>query len=167
LLGISDGQLITICAVSLCSLGALSIFARPLLFASVDAELAAARGVPVRSLSTLFLIALALAVAAISQITGVLLVFALLVAPAASAQTLSPRPLTSLLLSVLFALVIVWLGLGIAYFSSYPAGFYIASVAFAVYLAARLAALLSERRPRRPRRRDQPSATAPMGGVSR
>jgi zinc/manganese transport system permease protein len=77
-------------------------------------------------------------VAATSQITGALLVFALLVAPAAAAQQLTMRPGLGLALSVAFALVIVWLGLGIAFFSIYPVGFYVTSLAFAVYLAARL-----------------------------
>ena len=77
-----------------------------------------------------FLLLLGLTVAATSQITGVLLVFALLVMPAASAQALTARPLASLALSVALGLVVVWLGLGLAYFSIYPAGFFVATVAF-------------------------------------
>ena len=88
---------------------------------------------------------LAAAVAATSQITGALLVFALLVAPAAAAQQLTMRPGAGLLLSVTFALAIVWLGLGIAYFSIYPVGFYVTSIAFAVYLLARLARAITAR----------------------
>ena len=85
-----------------------------------------------------FLLVLALAVAATSQITGALLVFALLVAPPAAAQQLTMRPGLGLVLSIVFALVVVWLGLGVAYFSIYPVGFYVTSFAFALYLAARL-----------------------------
>jgi zinc/manganese transport system permease protein len=70
----------------------------------------------------------------------VLLVFALLVAPAAGAQALTARPLASLALTVALGLLVVWLGLGIAYFSVYPAGFFVATVAFATYLLCRLLA---------------------------
>jgi zinc/manganese transport system permease protein len=140
LLGVSDGQVLVLAAVAAVVLAVLAALARPLLFASVDAGVAAARGVPVRLLSLAFLLLLGLAVGATSQITGVLLVFALLVAPAASAQALTARPLASLILTVALGLLVVWLGLGIAYFSIYPAGFFVATVAFAVYVLARLIA---------------------------
>jgi zinc/manganese transport system permease protein len=145
LLGVDDGQVLLLAAVALVTLAVLAVLARPLLFASVDADVAAARGVPVRRLSLAFLLLLGLAVAATSQITGVLLVFALLVAPAASAQALTTRPLQSLLLTVALGLAIVWLGLGIAYFSAYPAGFFITTVAFVVYVLARVSAALRKR----------------------
>ena len=138
LLGVSDGQVLVLAVVAVVALAALAALARPLLFASVDPGVAAARGVPVRLLSLAFLLLLGLAVGATSQITGVLLVFALLVAPAASAQALTARPLASLLLTVALGLLVVWLGLGIAYFSIYPAGFFVATVAFAVYVLARV-----------------------------
>ncbi len=71
-----------------------------------------------------------------SQITGALLVFALLVAPPAAAQKLTVRPLPSLALSVVFALLVVWLGLGVAYFSPYPVGFWTTTFAVGLYLLA-------------------------------
>jgi len=87
--------------------------------------------------------------AEVSQITGALLVFALLVMPAASAQHLTARPALSFGLTIVLALLITWLGLAVAYFSIYPVGFYVTSFAFAVYLAARLAhATLNRRRHR-------------------
>lgn len=137
-LGIGEGQVITLLVVAVVAIALLALAGRPLLFASVDPDVARARGVPVRALSAGFLLLLAFAVAAVSQITGVLLVFALLVAPAATAQTLTTRPAASLALSVLFALITTWLGLAIAYYSPYPVGFFITSVAFALYLAAQL-----------------------------
>jgi zinc/manganese transport system permease protein len=148
ILAISDGQLIGLGAVALAVLSAMGVLARPLLFASVDPEVASAGGVRVGALSVAFLLLLGAAVAATSQITGPLLVFALLVAPAATAQTITARPLASLVLTVAVGLLIVWLGMGIAYFSAYPAGFYIATIAFAVYLLARLAVALRARRVR-------------------
>jgi len=139
------------------------VIARPLLFATVDPVVAQARGVPVRLLDAAFLLILALAVAATSQITGVLLVFALLVTPAASAQALTARPAAGLLLTVALGLVVVWIGLGISYFSVYPAGFFITLTAFAFYVLARVVA--AARRGRL--RSEQPVAIqeAPPEGV--
>ncbi len=137
LLGVSDGEVLLLVTVAAATVAALAALGRPLLFASVDADVAAARGVPVRAVSLAFLLLLGLAVAATSQITGVLLVFALLVAPAASAQALTARPLASLALTVALGLLVVWLGLGIAYFSVYPAGFFVTTVAFSIYVLCR------------------------------
>jgi zinc/manganese transport system permease protein len=144
-LGVTSGQVIGLLAVAAAALAALAMLARPLLLATVDAEVARARGVPVRALDAVFLLLLALAVAAASQITGALLVFALLVAPPAAAQAITSRTLAGLALSVALALLIVWLGLAAAYFSIYPAGFYITSFAFGAYLLARAASAVRDR----------------------
>jgi zinc/manganese transport system permease protein len=156
-LGISDGQVLTLLAVAVGTLTVLGGLARPLLFASVDADVAGARGVPVRALSIAFLILLGLAVAATSQVTGVLLVFALLVMPAATAQAITARPLLSLALTVALGLLVVWLGLGIAYFSVYPAGFFITAISFAIYATVQIAVRL----PGRSRKRHVPSGYGP------
>jgi zinc/manganese transport system permease protein len=112
------------------------VIARPLLFSTLDPDVARAQGVPVRVLDIAFLLILALAVAATSQITGALLTFALLVAPPAAAQLLTTRTLAGLALSVAVALAVAWLGLAAAYFSIYPAGFYTTSFALAAYVLA-------------------------------
>jgi zinc/manganese transport system permease protein len=145
-LGVSDSQVLVLLAVAAVTLAVLGALARPVLFASVDADVAGARGLPVRALSSAFLLLLGLAVAATSQITGVLLVFALLVTPAATAQTITARPLTSLLLTVALGLLVVWLGLGIAYFSVYPAGFFITTISFGIYVLARVLTGIAGRR---------------------
>jgi zinc/manganese transport system permease protein len=137
-LGITRGQVLGLLLVALGALATLAALARPLLFASVDREVARAGGVPVALLDALFLLVLGLAIAATSQLTGALLVFALLVAPAAAAQHLTLRPLAGLLLTVALALVTVWLALAIAYFSIYPVGFYVTTIGFAVYVLARV-----------------------------
>ncbi len=158
-LGISDGQVLVLASVAAASLAVLVVLARPLLFASVDPDVAGARGVPVRALSVVFLAVLGLAVAATSQITGPLLVFALLLMPAASAQTITARPIPSLALTLLFGVGVTWLGLGISYFSVYPAGFFIATISFAGYVLVRAgAALLGVRRAR-------PADPMPVDGV--
>ena len=104
-LGVTRGQVLVLLAVAATALVGLTLIARPLMFATVDREVARASGVPVGLLDVAFLLILALAVAATSQITGALLVFALLVAPAASAQLVTIRPVAGLLLSVGFALL--------------------------------------------------------------
>jgi zinc/manganese transport system permease protein len=137
-LGIDRNQVLVLLIVAAVVLATLVVVGRPLLLASLDPEVARARGLPVRALDLGFLLLLGVAVAATSQITGALLVFALLVAPAAAAQALTPRPLLSLTLSVLFALLVTWVGLGISYFSIYPLGFYVTSLGFGLYALALL-----------------------------
>lgn len=137
-LGIDRNQVLTLLLVGLAVLAALALVGRPLLLATLDPEVARARGIPVRALDVCFMLILGLAVAATSQITGALLVFALLVAPPAAAQTLTPRPVLSLALSVVFALLVTWVGLAIAYYSIYPLGFFVTSLAFGLYAIARL-----------------------------
>jgi zinc/manganese transport system permease protein len=144
--GISDSQVLVLALVALGTLAALVVLGRPLLFASVDADVASARGVPARGVSVLFLVLLGLAVAETSQVTGVLLVFALLLMPAASAQAITARPGLGLLLTVALGLAVVWAGLGIAYFSVYPAGFFITSISFGMYVLVRVAMQMRSRR---------------------
>jgi zinc/manganese transport system permease protein len=145
-LGVNRGEVLALLIVAVGALAVVAVAARPLLLETIDPEAARARGFPVAVLDTGFLLVLAAAVAATSQITGALLVFALLVGPAAAAQQLTMRPGIGLLLSVAFALAVVWLGLGIAYFSIYPVGFYVTTIAFAVFLLARLARAIRARR---------------------
>jgi zinc/manganese transport system permease protein len=138
ILGISDRDVAVTALVAAAGLAALAVIARPLLFGSIDADVARARGVPVRALSIAFLVLVALAVAQAVQIVGTLLIFALLVTPAAAARQLSARPWLGLALSVGLALVFTWLGLAVAYFTIYPVGFFITTLAFGTYLALRL-----------------------------
>jgi zinc/manganese transport system permease protein len=133
-LGVSSGQVLVLAVVALVALSVLTLIGRPLLFATIDPEVADARGVPVRALDIGFLLLLGVAVAATSQITGALLVFALLVAPAASAQLITSRPVAGLLLSVVLAVLVVWLALALAYFSIYPIGFYVTTLALGLYV---------------------------------
>jgi len=148
-LGVSDAQVLTLFGVGAAALVTLAAIARPLLFASVDPDVARARGVPVRLLSTLYLVLLGCAAAEVSQVTGALLVFALLVMPAAAAQRITARPGLSFLLTVAFGVLTVWLGLGAAYFSVYPVGFFVTTVGFALYLLASGYAALRTRVPGR------------------
>jgi zinc/manganese transport system permease protein len=141
-LGITSRQVVVLLVVAVAAVALIAVAARPLLFASVDADVARAAGVPVGLLGSGFLLVLGLSVAETSQITGALLVFALLVTPAATAHLITPRPLLGVLLSVAIALTVTWLGLALAYFSIYPVGFYVTSLAFALYVIVRLARTL-------------------------
>lgn len=151
-LGISHGQVVTLLVIGSGALAFFVIAGRPLLFASVDEDVARAQGVPVRGLAIAFLLVLGLAVAATAQITGILLVFALLIAPPAAAQQLTARVGLGLALSVVIAVVVTWIGLGLAYFTNDPVGFFITSLGFAAYLFARSARARRDRA-RRSRRR--------------
>jgi len=151
-LGISHGQVVTLLVIGSGALAFFVIAGRPLLFASVDEDVARAQGVPVRGLAIAFLLVLGLAVAATAQITGILLVFALLIAPPAAAQQLTARVGLGLALSVVIALVVTWVGLGLAYFTNDPVGFFITSLGFTAYLLARSARARRDRE-RRSRRR--------------
>jgi zinc/manganese transport system permease protein len=136
-LGITDGDVSLIAWSTLVVGGIMLCIARPLLFASIDPDVAAARGVPVRTLAFVYLMLLALVVAVAVQVVGVLLIFALLVTPAAIAQDITTRPMTALVLGVTLAIVFLWTGLAIGYFTPYPVGFFITTFAFGSYLIVR------------------------------
>jgi zinc/manganese transport system permease protein len=138
-LGITARQVAILAAVAVVVLATLAVTARPLLFASVDPGVARAHGVPVRALGVTFLLLLGATTAEISQITGALLVFALLVLPPATAQLLTSRPARSLLLAAGLALLTVWAALFVAYYSAYPIGFWLTTIAFGLFAVTRAA----------------------------
>jgi zinc/manganese transport system permease protein len=146
IVGITSMQVILLLVVGLMTLAALVVIGRPLLFASVDPTVAEARAIPVRALSVVFLLLLGAAVAEASQITGTLLVYALLVAPPATAQLLTNRPGLGLVLSPVIGLIVTWVGLALAFYWPYPAGFFITMLAFLGYVTARLVGALMARR---------------------
>jgi len=111
---------------------------RPLLFATLDEEVAEAKGVPVRALSIAFMVVLAVAVSEAVQVVGVLLIFALIVAPAAIAERFTTRPSRGVLLAMVLAVLFTWAGLSIAYYLPYPVGFFITTIAFWSYILARV-----------------------------
>ncbi|HVB16871.1 MAG TPA: metal ABC transporter permease [Stellaceae bacterium] len=136
----------TLAALAAVSLAALGIISRPLLFASLQPELAEAKGVSLRLYSMLFLAIVALTTAECAQIVGVLLVFALMVGPAAAAQRLTGTVLAGVLLSALLALGESWLGITLAYYTDWPTSFWITTLSAAVYLLAGVPRLASRGR---------------------
>jgi zinc/manganese transport system permease protein len=133
--GITDAQVVTLGAVAVAVLAVLAVIGRRLFFASIDTDVADARGVGVRLLGVLFLLVLGAAAAEASQITGALLVFALLVMPAAVAQRVTARPVAGIGLAVLIGVVATWCGLTMAYYTSYPSGFCITTFAFVAFIS--------------------------------
>jgi zinc/manganese transport system permease protein len=131
----NDVHFVAIFAVfALCALG---VMFRPLLFASVDAEIADARGVPVRLLSVAFMVLLAITVSASVQVVGVLLIFALMILPAAAAQHVTAQPSQAIGLAVVLAVLYVWAGLLVGFYLPYPPSFFITAFAFLTFLGMR------------------------------
>ena len=147
LLAISDGQLVVFALFTLAVVAVLAAVARPLLFASVDPTVAAARGVPVRTLGVVFTVLLALTVTMAVQVVGALLLFALVVTPAATALHLTPRPGRVAAIAVGLALGSVWLGLVLAAMIDLPPSFFIVGIST---LCWALALAVVRRRGRRP-----------------
>jgi zinc/manganese transport system permease protein len=135
-LGISATQVLTLTIVGVAVLATIAVIGRPLLFASIDPDVAAAHGVRVRALDVTFLLVLGATAAEASQITGALLVFALLLLPPATAQLITARPGPSLALAIAIGLVTVWGALFIAVYSTYPIGFWLTTIAFGLYVIA-------------------------------
>ena len=135
--GVSDTQLRNLAIVAAVVLLGLALLYRPLLFSSVDPEIAAARGVPLRALSVAIFLLLALTTAEAIQVVGVLLVLTLVITPAAAAQRLTGRPALALLLSVAIALVSTEGGILLSLAKPWPPSFFITAISFACYVAAR------------------------------
>lgn len=135
-LGVTRPTIVALLGLALLSIAGLGAIARPLLFATLQPELAEAKGVRLRLVSVLFLALVALATAECSQIVGVLLVFTLMVGPAATAQVLTPRFGLGLMLSAGLALSQAWLGLLLAFYTDWPTSFWITALSGGLYLAA-------------------------------
>jgi zinc/manganese transport system permease protein len=132
-------MLTTLAVLGAVTLIALAVVMRPLIFATLQPELAEAKGVPMRLVSTIFLAIVAIAVAESAQIVGVLLVFALMVGPPAAAQIVARRLGSGLALAPIFALAVAWLGVAVAYYTDWPASFCIATLSAALFLGCTVA----------------------------
>lgn len=138
IVSVDNPQLVAMLVISFVVIAALLIIWRPLAFSSVDAEVAGAKGVPVRSLSLVFMVLLGLATAVAVHVVGALLVLALLVTPAAAAMRVTARPVLTPLLSVAFAVVSVVGGILLAIGGGLPISPYVTTISFAIYLVCRV-----------------------------
>lgn len=132
---VDRSMIATMASLGLVTLLALAVIMRPLVFATLQPELAEAKGVPLRLVSTAFLAIVALAVSESAQVVGVLLVFTLMVGPPAAAQHLTTGLWRGLLLSALLALVEAWGGLSLAFYTDWPVSFCIAVLSALAYFA--------------------------------
>lgn len=140
--GVSSAQISVLVAVGLSVLLAIAVMYRPLLFASIDPEVAEAKGVPIRIIGFAFLLLLALTVTAAAQIVGTLLVLSLAITPAASAQRLATRPRTITILSIIFALTASIGGILLSLWSgTIKASVMVAFISFGIYIVARIIGL--------------------------
>jgi zinc/manganese transport system permease protein len=150
LLAISRDQLVVYGAFTLAVVGTLAVLARPLVFASVDPAVAEARGVPVRALGLAFVVLLALTITMAVQVVGTLLLFALVVTPAATALRITARPVRVAVISVALALGAVWGGLVLAAMVDLPPSFFIVSLAVTAWVVVLAVAGRRGRRPAEP-----------------
>lgn len=126
----------TLLGLGILSLAVLALISRPLIFASLQPELAEAKGVSLQLYSIVFLAIVALTTAECAQVVGVLLVFTLMIGPAAAAQALTARLRDGLLLAGVLALIEAWGGITLAYYTDWPSSFWIATLSAAIYLLA-------------------------------
>ena len=145
IVAVDDPQLASLVLICGFVLITLLFIWRPLTFASVDAEVAAARGVPTKALSIVFMLLLGLAVAASVQIVGALLVLSLLVTPAAAALRVSSSPILTPILSVVFAVTSVIGGILLALGAGLPISPYVTTVSFLIYLVCRVVEKINSR----------------------
>jgi len=137
ILGISSIDVLVTAVAGLIILCIVAVVFRPLLFASLDEDVAEAKGLPMHLLGMIFMLLVALATSIAVQVVGVLLIFSLMVTPAAIASRLAKRPWRAIIASVVISLTATWLGLFIAFYEPYPVSFFITTIVFVLYLAIR------------------------------
>jgi zinc/manganese transport system permease protein len=135
-LGISATTLWMLAAMAAVTIATLAVISRPLLFATLAPELAEVKGVSLKRVSVLFMIVVAVAVAEAAQLVGVLLVFALMVAPAAAALRWTSGVAAGVALAIVIAIAATWVGIALAYYTDWPPTFWIVSLAGAVYFSS-------------------------------
>ncbi len=138
ILGISNADVLVTFIAGLVLLLAITILYRPLLFTSLDEDVAEAKGIPIFMVGMIFMLLIAIATSIAVQVVGVLLIFALMVVPAATAQRIAQRPIQGIIISVLISLCATWFGLFISFYLPYPVSFFITSMTFAIYVATRI-----------------------------
>jgi zinc/manganese transport system permease protein len=137
ILGISLSDVLLTLVVAVALLVAVAFVYRPLLFASLDENVAEAKGMPMLAIGITFMLLVAVATSIAVQVVGVLLIFALMVTPAAIAQRVTKKPVRAIIVSVAVALFSTWLGLFISFYQPYPVSFFITTIVFVLYLLVR------------------------------
>ena len=138
ILGIAAADVARTLLFTIVILAGIAVLYRPLLFSSLDEEVAEAKGLPTMFIGVAFLLLVAIAVSIAVQVTGVLLIFSLMVTPAATAQHLASRPGSVIWISVAIALAVTWAGLFVSFYEPYPASFFITATVFTLYIVVRV-----------------------------
>ena len=137
ILGVSTDQVLETLAAAAAILVSLGVIYRPLLFSSLDEDVAEAKGMPMLALGIVFMVIVAVSVSFAVEVTGVLLVFSLMVTPGATAQYLARKPARAIVVSVIIALAATWTGLFFSFYTPYPVSFFITGEVFVFYLFVR------------------------------
>ncbi len=166
IVSVDDAQLTEMCVGVVVIIGLLMIVWRPLSFASMDPEIARAKGVPLRFLSLLFMLILGVAVALSVQVVGSLLVLALLITPAAAALEVTASPVKSLVLSVLFAELSIVGGIMLALAGALPISPYVTTISFMIYLICKGIGIFQRRYSASGRRESAQLAAKPRETIS-
>ena len=134
ILGISSNDVIVTFVASMVIIFLIAIVYRPLLFSSLDEEVAEGKGLPTLLLGIIFMVMVAIATSIAVQVVGVLLIFSLMITPAAIAHLLAKRPQQGIMISIFIALIATWLGLFISFYEPYPVSFFITTIVFILYI---------------------------------
>ena len=150
--GISQGEVLPILLLGIVSVVAIGVAFRPLMLTSALPEVAQARGVSTRRADLYFLVVMALATSMTVPVVGALLMFSLMIGPAAAARSVTARPGVALALSVAIALVTVWISIALSYRTNWPLGFFVGVAGAVFFLLGQgvraLGTTLGTRRPR-------------------
>ena len=149
--GVSADQVLPILVLGAVSVAAIGVMFRPLMFSSALPEVAEARGVRARRMELAFLLVMALATSMTVPVVGALLMFSLMIGPAAAARSVTARPALAIALSVAIALVTVWISIALSYRSDWPLGFFVGVMGALSYLFGRCYRVIRERMSPRPR----------------
>jgi zinc/manganese transport system permease protein len=144
--GISQGEVLPIAGLGILAAAAIAVAFRPLMLTSALPEVAEARGVSTRAADLYFLVVMALATSMTVPVVGALLMFSLMIGPAAAARSVTARPGTALTLSVVIALATVWLSIALSYQTNWPLGFFVGTIGAAFYLIGQAARAVAPRR---------------------
>jgi zinc/manganese transport system permease protein len=161
-LGVNSSELAPIAAIGVVCIAAILLIYRPLMFSSVMPDVAEARGIRSGRMEVAFLVVVALTTTMAVPVVGALLIFSLLISPAAAARSFTSKPLTAMGLSVLIALGTVWSAIALSFLSNLPIGFFVGSIGAATYAAGRGWATWRRNRQASPR----PSGQALQPGVA-
>jgi zinc/manganese transport system permease protein len=165
-LGISSNEIVPVAVLGAVCVAAIMVMYRPLLLSSVMPELGEARGVRAYRIEICFLLVVALATSMALPVVGALLIFSLMIGPPAAARSVTARPMLAMALSVVLALVTVWVAIAASYVSDWPIGFYVGTTAAVCYAAGRAWTALRSRRLRRSQASALPPATPTASAVA-